>query len=68
YGAMLDRLQPLILNYATEGGSWKEHNITAEQVYKRNQITLEKGPKAFKDLINFVVDDCVKKGYITSNN
>lgn len=66
YGAMLDRLQPLILNYATDGGSWREHNISVEQLYKRNEITLNKGPKEFKDLINFVVDDCAKKGYIIS--
>ncbi|MGL5348667.1 MAG: HD domain-containing protein [Peptostreptococcaceae bacterium] len=65
YGAMLDRLQPLLLNYATEGGSWKDHNITVEQVYKRNEIVLNEGPKEFRDLVNYVVDECIKKGYIS---
>ena len=64
YGAMLDRLQPLLLNYATEGGSWREHKISAEQIYKRNEITFNKGPKEFQDIINFVVDKCTKEGYI----
>lgn len=64
YAAMLDRLQPLIMNYVNEGGTWAQHNITVEQVYKRNQITLEKGPQVFKDFIDYVVDECVTKGYI----
>lgn len=65
YVAMLDRLQPLIMNYVNEGGTWAQHDISVEQVYKRNQITLEKGPQAFKDLIHHVVEECVAKGYIT---
>ena len=64
YAAMLDRLQPLIMNYVNEGGTWAQHEISVEQVYKRNQITLEKGPQAFKDLIHHVVEECVAKGYI----
>lgn len=67
YGAMLDRLQPLILNYAVGGGSWKEHGISAEQVYKRNEITLKEGPDEFKEIINFVVNECLEKGYIKKN-
>lgn len=66
YAAMLDRLQPLIMNYINEGGTWAQHGITVEQVYKRNQITLEKGPKEFIDFINQVVEECVEKGYIKS--
>lgn len=65
YAAMIDRLEPLLLNYVTEGGSWREHNITAEQVYQRNAITLEKGPEALKQIIHHVVDECVAKGYIS---
>lgn len=64
YAAMLDRLQPLIMNYVNEGGTWAQHNISVEQVYKRNQITLEKGPQVFKDFIHQVVEECVAKDYI----
>ena len=31
----IDRLQPIMLNYYRGGGSWKEHGIKIEQVYKR---------------------------------
>ena len=64
YAAMLDRLQPLIMNYINEGGTWTQHQISVEQVYKRNQITLEKGPQVFKDFIHEVIEECVAKGYI----
>ena len=64
YAAMLDRLQPLIMNYINEGGTWAQHQISVEQVYKRNQITLEKGPQVFKDFIHEVIEECTAKGYI----
>ncbi|MEG0295715.1 MAG: HD domain-containing protein [Clostridium sp.] len=64
YASMLDRLQPLILNYVVDGGSWKEHNITVEQIYKRHEVTFRTGPKEFVDLVKFIVDECVKKGYL----
>ena len=67
YGAMLDRMQPLLQNYINQGGSWTEHNITVEQIYKRNEITLKKGPKELQDIVNFVVDECVKNGYVKDN-
>lgn len=66
YGDMLDRMQPLLLNYATQGGSWKEHGISAEKVYKRNEITLKEGPPELRDLVNFVIEDCIKQGYINN--
>lgn len=64
YGIMLDTMQPLLLNYVTGGGTWKKHNIPVEKVYKRNEMTLKNGPQPLKDLVNFVIEDCIKKGYI----
>ncbi len=39
FARTLDRVQPLALNNASGGRSWKEHKITKEQVYQRNQQT-----------------------------
>lgn len=64
YASMLDRLQPLILNYVVDGGSWKEHNITVDQIYKRHEVTFRTGPKEFVDLVKFIVEECVNKGYL----
>ena len=35
----MDNFQPLMLNNSNNGGDWKEHNVTAEQVYKRQGRT-----------------------------
>lgn len=64
YAIMLDTMQPLLLNYVAEGGTWKEHNIPLEKIYKRNEMTLTKGPQELKDLVNHIIDDCIQKGYI----
>jgi putative hydrolase of HD superfamily len=37
FAAALDRFQPLLHNYITEGKSWQEHGITSEQVIARNK-------------------------------
>lgn len=37
----MDHIQPLMLNSATNGRSWKEHGIKADQVMKRNESTAE---------------------------
>lgn len=64
YANMLDRIQPLLLNYVVGGGSWTEHKISSEQIYKRHEITLSKGPQEFKDLVNTIVNECVEKGLL----
>jgi putative hydrolase of HD superfamily len=45
FAATLDRLQPFLLNAASNGRSWKEHGVTFSQVMKRNEVTPE-GSKA----------------------
>ena len=35
----MDNLQPLMLNHSNDGGDWKEHKVTAKQVYGRQEKT-----------------------------
>ena len=35
----MDNLQPLLLNNSNGGGDWREHGVTAEQVYGRQSKT-----------------------------
>ncbi len=39
FASTLDRVQPFLLNAASNGKSWKEHGVTFSQVMKRNEVT-----------------------------
>lgn len=62
--AIVDRVQPLILNYFTDGKSWKEHNISSDKVLRRNEIVFENGPKIIGDYVKSLIESGVEKGYL----
>lgn len=39
FALTLDKIQPLMLNDATDGRAWREHNVHCDSVYKRNANT-----------------------------
>jgi putative hydrolases of HD superfamily len=43
FAKALDRLQPLLLNTLTDGGTWTEGGVTEQQVYERYGGTIEAG-------------------------
>jgi putative hydrolases of HD superfamily len=43
FAKALDRMQPLLLNTLTEGGTWSENGVTEEQVYARYGPVIERG-------------------------
>ncbi|MDD6794061.1 MAG: HD domain-containing protein [Clostridiaceae bacterium] len=55
YANMIDRLQPLLLDYANKGKGIEESNITEEQLRKRNEISLNEGPEEFKEIVNYII-------------
>ncbi|MDD6212124.1 MAG: HD domain-containing protein [Clostridiales bacterium] len=44
----MDRVQPILLNDATNGDAWKEHKVTAAQILNRNRSTWEGAPQVWK--------------------
>ena len=46
FAKALDRLQPLLLNTLTGGGTWTESNVSEQQVYERYGPTIERGSPA----------------------
>jgi putative hydrolase of HD superfamily len=49
FAKALDRLQPLLLNTLTDGGTWTENNVTEEQVMARYGLTISRGsPKLWR--------------------
>ena len=57
----LDCVQPLMLNDATDGKSWREHEIKRSQVMKRNAGTAQ-GSALLREYVNGILDKNVEKG------
>ncbi len=63
FAAVLDRLQPLMLNYTKKGISWKEHGIYKEQVLNRNKEYFSHSDE-IAELIVSLIDDAAQKGWL----
>lgn len=57
----MDNIQPMILNNSNSGSDWKEHCVSAEKVYKRQEKTKLGSEKIF-DLADKIIKMNVKKG------
>ncbi|MBR5682221.1 MAG: HD domain-containing protein [Ruminococcus sp.] len=65
FAAVLDRLQPLLLNYTKNGISWQEHGIYKEQVMNRNKDYFPQSDE-LAELIKGMIDDAARKGWLKS--
>ncbi len=63
FAAVLDRVQPLLLNYTKGGISWKKHGIAKEQVMGRNKEYFGESDE-IADLIVSVIEDAYDKGWL----
>lgn len=59
----MDNLQPLILNHSNDGGDWREHQVTSEQIYKRQSKTKLGSEKLF-EVTDRLIQENIKKGNI----
>jgi putative hydrolase of HD superfamily len=59
----MDRLQPLLHNYFTQGHTWQEHGIRKAQVIARMQPISECSSLLWDYVLN-LIDDAVKKDYL----
>lgn len=41
FARTMDNLQPMMLNAATDGKAWEEHEVSIDQIMKRNEMTGE---------------------------
>ena len=57
----MDNFQPLILNNSNEGGDWKEHGVTAKEVYGR-QIKTKPGSDIIYEATDEILKENIKKG------
>lgn len=63
YAAALDRLQPLLLHYHTQGVVWQYHGITADRVLARNRHIAEGAPSLW-EFARQLIRESVEKGYL----
>lgn len=63
FARALDNVQPVMLNDATEGRAWREHEVCLNQVQKRNEKTLV-GSESLWQYVNNIFNENVKKGNI----
>ena len=59
----LDRLQPFLHNYFTEGQTWQENDIKSAQVKSRMR-PVEDGAPVLWNYVSSLIDDGVKKGFL----
>ena len=59
----MDNLQPLLLNNSNNGGDWREHQVTADQVYGRQAKTREGSQQLF-ELTDMLIQENIRKGNI----
>jgi putative hydrolase of HD superfamily len=63
FAAALDRLQPILQNYHTQGEMWKKNGIRSRQVVLRNQ-PIEEGSPMIWEYVVHLIHEAVKKGML----
>lgn len=61
FARAMDNLQPLLLNNSNDGGDWKEHEVTAENVYGRQRKTKLGSEKLF-EVTDRILKENIAKG------
>ena len=57
----MDNFQPLILNNSNGGSDWREHGVTAKQVYKRQGKT-KPGSEYLYEITDLIIRQNIEKG------
>ncbi len=65
YANALDRLQPLLHNAHTEGGTWRIHSVARDQVYRRMEPIRTALPELWP-VVTRIIEDACARGWIVS--
>ena len=63
YAHLLDNFQPLLLNDASGGLSWKEHQVRKSQIYKRNE-KIEETSETIWNCMKEIVQKHIECGHV----
>ena len=64
FAAGLDRLHPMLMNFHSNGKSWLEHNIGAEQVKEKNEHMQEGSELLWQYALDEIIEQSRKSGYL----
>ncbi len=63
YANAIDRIQPLMLNYLTDGHTWKMGDVTSEKIYKRMDIIRTATPELWH-IVEGIINTSIKAGIL----
>jgi putative hydrolases of HD superfamily len=63
FARAIDRLQPILLNFASRGVAWRAHGIDRDRVVARNRLLIEQAP-ALWGHVSELLDAAVERGYL----
>ena len=63
FAAALDRLMPIMHNYASRGKTWREHGVAAALVLERNRH-IEDGSAQLWAFAKSLIEDAIEKGWL----
>jgi putative hydrolases of HD superfamily len=63
FAAAIDRLQPFLHNQQTQGGTWRLHGITQDQVLQRMRPVAAGAPELWS-FVEQAIESCVAAGYL----
>jgi 5'-deoxynucleotidase YfbR-like HD superfamily hydrolase len=63
FARALDRLQPMLINMVTGGGTWSDHGITEDQVLRRVAL-IEDGSASLGAYARKMIATAVQKGFL----
>lgn len=67
FARVLDNLQPMMLNAATDGKAWVEHGVKLEEILSRNESTPEGSEILWDYALEHFIEPNVKKGRISTS-
>jgi len=66
YAKAVDRIVPVFMNIANDGGGWRRHTLTRSQLLKRNDFLRTTMPRLWS-YITSQIDFAVSKGWLQSD-
>lgn len=63
FAAALDRLQPLLLNFYTQGQAWQAHGVRKDQVLRVNSSIADGAPELW-EFAYTLIEEAAQLGYL----